>query len=238
MTDRIGKRPVGRAPLDRERVFRGAMAVADDAGIAGLTIRSLAKELGVKPMSLYHYVANKDEILDGVVDLVFSEIELPTPGRDWRGELRRRAASARQVLRRHTWAIALLESRTVPGPATLQHHDAFIATLRTAGFSVEMAAHAFAVLDAFVYGFALQEATLPFEGPEDVADVTTSILEGFPLDRYPHLAEMATEHVLQPGYDFGDEFDFGLDLILDALESKTIGKRSARRHPAHTPLRA
>lgn len=219
MTERMGRKGRGRASLDRERVFRGAMAVADVSGIAGLTIRSLAKELGAKPMSLYHYVANKDEILDGVVDLVFSEIELPTPGEDWRQELRGRAVSARQVLRRHPWAIALLESRTTPGPATLQHHDAFIATLRAAGFSIEMAAHAFAVLDAFVYGFALQEATLPFEGPDEVADLVTSMLEGFPADRYPHLAEMATEHVLQPGYDFGDEFDFGLDLILDALDA-------------------
>jgi AcrR family transcriptional regulator len=221
----------GRAPLSRDRVLQGAMAVADTAGIAGLTIRSLAKELGVKPMTLYHYVANKDEILDGVVDLVFSEIELPSVGGDWRQELRRRAVSARAVLRRHPWAIGLLESRATPGPAGLRHHDAFIGTLRTAGFTIQMAAHAFAVLDAFVYGFALQEATLPFEGPDDVPDLVTSILEQFPVDEYPHLAEMATEHVLQPGYDFGDEFGFGLELILDGLEAAAHGE-STRAEPA------
>ena len=207
----------GRAPLNRERVLRGAVAVADRSGIGALTMRSLAVELGVKPMSLYHYVAGKEEILDAIVDAVFSEIELPVAGDDWRAAMRLRARSARQVLRRHPWAIGLLESRTNPGPATLAHHDAVIGTFRRAGFSVPMAAHAFAVLDSYIYGFALQEATLPFEGP-DASDVAEAILEQFSPDDFPYLAEMATEHVLQPGYDFGDEFEFGLDLILDALD--------------------
>ena len=207
-----------RPPLSRERVLRGAVAVADAGGIGALTIRSLAHELGVKPMSVYHHVANKDEILDGIVDIVFSEIELPTIGGDWRTEMRRRGSSARAALRDHPWAIGLLESRTSPGPATLRHHDAVIGTLRTGGFSVEMTAHAYALIDSYVYGFALSEASLPINGPEPVPDVAEQMVEQFSPDDYPHLVEFAVEHVLQPGYDFGSEFEYGLDLILDALE--------------------
>ena len=206
-----------RAPLSRERVLQGAIAIADAEGIAALTIRSLAQHLGVKPMSLYYYVANKSEILDAIVDVVFSEIDLPTVDGDWRSEIRFRAHSARQVLRRHSWAIGLLESRTTPGPDTLRHHDAMLGTLRGAGFSIEMTAHAYALIDSYVYGFALQEAALPFDGPDTVTTVAVPMMEQFPDGEYPHLVELATKHILQPGYDFGDEFDFGLDLILDAL---------------------
>jgi AcrR family transcriptional regulator len=212
-----------RAPLSRERVLHGAVAIADAGGIGSLTIRSLAQELGVKPMSVYYHVANKDEILDGIVDLVFSEIELPSADGDWRSEMRRRAISARRVLRRHPWAIGLMESRTTPGPATLRHHDATIGTLRGAGFSVAMTAHSYALLDSYVYGFALQEAALPFYGPETVADVAEPITQQFSADEYPHLFEMATEHILQPGYDFGDEFELGLSVILDALTRSIPG---------------
>jgi AcrR family transcriptional regulator len=206
-----------RRRLSRERVLRGAMAVADAGGIDSLTIRSLARSLGVKPMSVYYYVANKDEILDCIVDLVFSEIELPAPDGDWRVEIRRRADSARKALRAHPWAIGLMESRTSPGPTTLRHHDAVIATLRGAGFSRAMTAHAYALIDSYVYGFALQEAGLPFEGSDSVADIAEPIMERFATGEYPHMVEMATEYYLQPGYDFGDEFQWGLDLILEAL---------------------
>jgi AcrR family transcriptional regulator len=206
-----------RAPLSRERVLRAAVAVADGSGVSALTIRSLAAELGVTAMSVYYYVANKGEILDGIVDVVFSEIELPPSDGDWRSEIRRRATSARRVLARHPWAIGLLESRKSPGPANLRHHDAMIGTLRAAGFSVEMTAHAYALLDSYVYGFALQEAALPFEGKDTAADVAEPIMERFPAGEYPHLVELATEYILQPGYDFGDEFEFGLNVILDAL---------------------
>jgi AcrR family transcriptional regulator len=206
-----------RTPLSRERVLAGAVAIADADGIAALTIRSLAQYLGVKPMSLYYYVANKGEILDAIVDVVFSEIDLPTVDGDWRSEIRLRATSARHVLRRHSWAIGLLESRTTPGPDTLRHHDAMLGTLRGAGFSIEMTAHAYALIDSYVYGFALQEAALPFDGPATVTDVAVPMMEQFPDGKYPHLVELATEHILQPGYEFGDEFDFGLNLILDAL---------------------
>ena len=221
MQEPASESPEGRAPLSRERVLRAAVAVADAAGIGALTIRSLAQELGVKPMSVYHYVANKDEILDGIVDLVFDEIDLPSTDGDWRSEMRRRATSARRALRRHPWAIGLMESRTTPGPATLRHHDAVIGTLRGAGFSIQMTAHAYALLDSYVYGFALQEASLPFEGPETVAGVAEPMMQQFPAGEYPHLVEMATEHILKPGYDFGDEFDFGLGVILDGLTKST-----------------
>jgi AcrR family transcriptional regulator len=206
-----------RRPLSRERILRAAMTVADAGGLASLTIRSLAQELGVKPMSVYYYVANKDEILDGIVDLVFGEIELPSIEGPWRSEIERRAHSARSVLRRHSWAIALLESRTSPGPATLRHHDAVIGTLRGGGFSVENTAHAYALLDAYVYGFAVQEAALPFEGPDTVAEVAAPMMELFDPAAYPHLLELTTDYVLQPGYDFGNEFEFGLGLVLDGL---------------------
>jgi AcrR family transcriptional regulator len=218
MSKSVTERPAERAPLSRDRVLQGAITVADAGGIGGLTIRSLAQELGVKPMSVYHYVANKDEILDGIVDLVFSEIELPEPGGDWQSEMRRRANSARRVLRRHHWAITLLQSRINPGPATLRHHNAIIGALRGAGFSVELTAHAFALIDSYVYGFALSEAALPIHGPDSVADVAESMMqEFFAPGAYPHLVEFTTEHILKPGYEFGDEFEFGLTLILDAL---------------------
>jgi AcrR family transcriptional regulator len=206
-----------RAPLSRERVLRGAMTVADEGGIGALTIRSLARHLGIKPMSVYYYVAGKDEILDGIVDLVFSEIGLPSADGDWRSQMRRRAISARQALRRHPWAIGLMESRSNPGPATLRHHDATLGTLRAGGFTVAMTAHAYALLDAYTYGFALQEAALPFNS-ETVREAAEAFTRQIAAE-YPYLAEMAAEHVSRPGYDFGDEFEIGLTHILDALAS-------------------
>ena len=206
-----------RPRLSRERVLLGAVAVADAGGIASLTIRSLATELGVRPMSVYHHVANKEEILDGIVDLVFAEIELPTIGGEWHEEMRRRAASAREAMRRHPWAIGLVETRTSPGPATLNHHNAVIGTLREAGFSIEMTAHAFALIDAYVYGFALSEATLPINGPETVTEVAEQMMEFFTAEDYPHLLEFTMEHVMKPGYDYGKEFEFGLGVVLDGL---------------------
>lgn len=206
-----------RIPLSRERVLECAVALADESGIAALTIRSLAHSMGTKPMSLYYYVANKDEILDGIVDMVFSEIELPAPDGKWREEMRRRAHAVRSALRRHPWAVALMDSRSAPGPATLRHHEATLATLRSAGFSIQLTAHAYAMLDSYIYGFALQEAALPFEGRDTAAEITIPIMERFATGEYPHMVEIAVEHVLKPGYDFGDEFDFGLDLILDGL---------------------
>lgn len=209
---------MGRPPLSRERVLDAALGLADADGIESLTMRKLGQALGVEAMSLYNHVANKDELLDGMVDLVFGEIGLPTAGDDWRAAMRQRAVTARHVLKRHRWAVGLMESRRSPGPATLRHHDAVIGALRQAGFSVELTAHAFSALDSYIYGFALQEASLPFESGDETAELAQEILAALSPEEYPHLTELAVEHVLRPGYDYGDEYQFGLDLILDGLE--------------------
>jgi len=208
-----------RTPLSRERLLEAAITVADTGGIAALTIRSVAAELGVKPMSLYHHVANKEAIVDGVIDIVFAEIELPSPDTGWRTALSRRAHSARAVLRRHPWATPLMESRTHPGPATLRHHDAVLAALRRGGFSVELAGHAYSVLDSYIYGFALEEAALPFT-PQNAGDAVMDFVDQFAPADYPYLVEFAEQRVMRPGYDYGDEFNFGLNLILDGLEQR------------------
>lgn len=209
----------GRRPqLSRERVLGCAMAVADAGGIGSLTIRSLAQQLDVKPMSVYYHVANKAEILDGIVDMVFSEMYLPVVGGEWRTEIGKRTRSARSVLRSHPWAIPLLESRTSPGAATLAQHDAVLGTFRSAGFSRALTAHAYALLDAFVYGFAVQESSLPFEGRDGVAEVAEPMLALMATGNYPHLLDMAQSYYVRPGYDFGDEFEVGLSVLLDGLE--------------------
>ena len=207
-----------RQPLSRERVVRAAMALADAGGIDALTMRRLGDELGVEAMSLYRHVANKDDLIDGMTDAVFAEIELPFGATDWRTAMRERAASVRAALSRHPWATPLMQSRTSPGPATMRHHDTVIGTLRTAGFSVALTAHAFSALDSYIYGFAQQQRSLPFETGEQTAELAEAILAQFPAEAYPHLAELTVQHVLQPGYDYGDEFEFGLDLVLDGLE--------------------
>jgi AcrR family transcriptional regulator len=207
-----------RAPLSRERVLAAAIALADAGGIEALTMRRLGQELGVEAMSLYRHVANKDDLLDGMVDVVFGEIELPTVGTDWRTAMRERAISVRAALTRHPWATPLMQSRSTPGPATLRHHDTVIGTLRSAGFPIALVAHAFSALDSYIYGFALQQRSLPFETEEETAELATAIMARFPADQYPHLVELTVEHVLQPGYDYGEEFALGLDLILDGLE--------------------
>ncbi len=216
----------GRGRLDRDRVLRAAVARADVGGIGSLTMRRLGEDLGVEAMSLYNHVANKGDLLDGMIDIVFGEIDLPTEEAGWRTAMRRRAISAREVLARHPWAIGRMESRATPGPATLRHHDTVLGILRTAGFSVTLAAHAYSALDSYIYGFALQEPSLPFDaGPNsgqdagpDTAKLTREIMARFTSGQYPHLTELAVEHVLQPGYDYADEFEYGLDLILDGLE--------------------
>jgi len=207
-----------RVPLNRERVLRTAVALADERGIESLTMRALGERLGVEAMSLYYYVANKEELLDGMVDLVYGEIELPPRQADWKTAMRQVATSNHEALSRHRWAITLMETRTRPGPANLRHHDSVIRTFREAGFSIAQAIHAFSVLDSYVSGFALQELTLPFDTPGELAEAAESILRQFPADEYPHLAETITEHVTKPGYDYADEFKVGLDVILDAIE--------------------
>jgi AcrR family transcriptional regulator len=212
-----------RLPLTRELIFAAAVALADERGLEGLTMRALGEVLGVEAMSLYHYVANKDELLDGMVEVVFSEIELPTSDVDWKKAMRRRAISTREAIARHPWAVGPLQSRTSPGPANFRLHNAVLGCLREAGFSVENAVHAYSVQDAYIYGFAFQERILPVDTPGELAEAAESVRRQFSVNDYPHIAETISERITKSGYDFADEFEFGLDLILDGLE----GLRSA-----------
>ena len=206
-----------RARLNRDKVVQAAIDLADTDGIESLSMRKLGVALGIEAMSLYSHVANKGEVLDGMIDAVFGEIDAPSSRINWKSALRRRAISIRQVMARHPWAIGLMESRTARGPATLRHHDTVIGMLREAGFSIELAAHALSALDSYIYGFALQERNVPSVTGE-TARLAQLLLTQLSSDEYPHLAELTVKHVLQPGYDHGNEFEFGLDLILDGVE--------------------
>ena len=203
------------------------MALADAHGLEELSMRRLADELGVEAMSLYHHVPNKSAILDGMVDLVFEEIELPRVELGWKTALRRRSESVREALLRHRWALRVLESRKAPGLATLTHHDAVLGCLRGAGFSLGLSAHAYAVIDAYVFGFVHTELTLPFQTPEETREVVGGMFEPLPEGAFPHLVELATKHVLAPGYAFANEFPFGLELVLDGLERALAAERAA-----------
>ncbi|MEV8639032.1 TetR/AcrR family transcriptional regulator [Streptosporangium sp. NPDC051023] len=202
-------------------MLEAAIRVADRGGVAAITMRRVAQELGVEAMSLYHHVPNKDAILDGVIDVVFAAITLPsTECDDWRDAIRVRASSARVVLSQHSWALGLMDSRRNPGPATLRHHDAVLGVLREAGFTLPMAAHAVSLIDSYIGGFVLQEANLPVTTPDDVEEVAGGILERLPVDELPYLTEMIVDYALRPGYDHTSEFSYGLDLILDELEAR------------------
>jgi AcrR family transcriptional regulator len=207
-----------RVPLSRERVLQTALKLADQGGLESLSMRKLGQELGVEAMALYYHFANRDEIVDGIVDLVFGEVELPSTGPDWRAAMRRRAISLRDALLHHRWAIGLMESRRNPGPANLRHHDAVIGSLRAGGFDMAMAAHAYSLLDSYIYGFALTKMNLPFDTTTDIAEMAETMLEPFPLGEYPNLADFITEHAMKPGYDYADEFEYGLEVILDGLD--------------------
>lgn len=207
-----------RIRLSRELVVRAAMAHADAGGLEALSMRTLAEALSVAPMALYRHVANRDDLVDAMVDIVFSEVDLPSSDSNWKTAMRQRAISLRDVLSRHRWAVGLMESRANPGPASLRHHDAVIGSLLVGGFSMEMAAHAYSVLDSYIYGFALTKMNLPFETGEQVAEVARTMLQPFPMDAYPNLVAFITEHAVKPGYDYADEFEYGLDLILNGLE--------------------
>jgi len=220
-----------RTFLTKERVLQAAVALAARDGIEALTMRKLADDLGVGAMSLYHYVPNKEELLTGMVDIVFSEIELPATDVDWKTAMRRRAISTREVLNRHRWAVGLMESRAVPGPASFRLHDAVLGCLREGGFSIEMTIQAYSVQDAYIYGFALQETNLPFDDAEGGAAVAEEQARQFAeaaqeqqtaalAEEFPYLAEVVAGHVAEVGYDFTTSFEYGLDLILDALERR------------------
>ena len=209
-----------REQLSGERVLRTAVALADRHGIDWLSMRKLADELGVSAMSPYYYVPNKDRLIDGMIDIVFSEIEPPSLELDWKTAMRRRAVSTRQVLNRHRWAIGNMEGRTDHGPANLRLHDAVLGCLRAAGFSLEMTVHAYSVQDSYIYGFVLQETDMSSETPDDFAAEAQRQMTAYEdvLADYPHLVEVVGGHVAQVGYDYDTEFLFGLDLILDGLD--------------------
>ena len=212
-------------------MLQAAVALAARDGIESLTMRKLADELGAGAMSLYHYVANKERLLDEMIDIVFSEIELPSTDVDWKTAMRRRAISTREVLNRHRWAVGLMESRKSPGPASIRLHNAVLGCLREGGFPIEMTIQAYSVQDAYIYGFALQEKNLPFENAEESAAVAEDQARQFAelaqeqqgaalAEQFPYLAEVVAGHVAEVGYDFTAAFEYGLDLILDALDKR------------------
>jgi AcrR family transcriptional regulator len=211
-----------RTPLSRPRVLQAAVARADEDGLEAFSMRGLAQELGVVPMALYKHVANKDELLDGMVDIVFAEIESPVIGPEWRSEMRNRAHSAREALKRHSWAIGLMETRSA-GPANLRNHNAVMGCLREAGFSFAQAIHAYSVQDAYIYGFALQEKTLGFETARSAGEAAQrrALAVGM-FGEYPYLAEIV-EKLAESGYDNAVEFAWGLDLILEGLDRRRRG---------------
>jgi AcrR family transcriptional regulator len=216
-----------RSPLSEERVLRTAVALADRHGLEWLSMRKLADELDVAAMTLYYYVPNKDRLIDGMVDIVFSEIEPPSLELDWKTAMRRRAISTREVLNRHRWAVGHMEGRTAHGPANLRLHDAVLGCLRAAGFSIEATVHAYSVQDAYIYGFALQETDMSSETPDDFAAEAQRQMREYEavLAEYPHLVEVVGGYIAKSGYDYAEEFLFGLDLILDALDALRSGPR-------------
>jgi AcrR family transcriptional regulator len=224
-----GTRTAERIPLSKDRIVQAAVALADAQGYESLSMRNLARELGAAPMSLYRHFANKEELLDAMIDVVFSEIYPPVIGGEWKTELRKRGISAREALRRHPWAVGLMETRMNPGPASAEHHNATMGCLREAGFPFRQAVHAYNLLDAYTYGFALQEKTIPFETPEESAEMA-KITVGEKGSGYPYLAEVVTEFATSGGYDYTAEFEFGLDFILDGLERFKRTIRSGRRY--------
>jgi AcrR family transcriptional regulator len=215
------------APLSKQRVLEAAVLLADEIGIASLSMRKLGQALGVEAMSLYKHVANKDDILDGIVDIVAGEIEVPAVGGDWKAAMRRRAISAHQVLMRHPWATMLIVSRANVGPAMLRYVDATIGCLREAGFSYAMADHAWNAIDSYVYGFTLQKLNFPFQ-PEEYAKMAKAFLPRIPPEAYPYLNGMSQE-VIAGRHDGLHDLAFGLDLVLDGLEAILAG-RGRKRH--------
>jgi AcrR family transcriptional regulator len=209
-----------RVPLSRERVLDAAVAFADRHGFEALSMRKLGEELGTSAMALYYYVPTKERLLDGMIEIVFGEIEPPSADGDWKAEMRKRALSTREALRRHPWAVGEMEGRTEHGPANLRLHNDVLGCLRAAGFSIEMTVRAYSVQDAYIYGFALQERDMSSETPDDFAAEAQRQMHSYQavLADYPYLVEVVGGHVAETGYDYATEFLFGLDLILDGLD--------------------
>jgi AcrR family transcriptional regulator len=205
-----------RSPLTRDRVLRAAIRLADRQGLDALSMRRLAKSLKVEAMSLYNYVANKDDVLDGMVDLVIGEITLPTPGGDWKAAMRARATSAHAVMLAHPWAPMLVVSRISVGPNMLRYIDATLGTLRHAGLSWAEVDRAWNAIDSHIYGFTLQLQNFPVD-PAEYAAAAASYLQMIPVEKYPYMHELSVQ-VANGTHDGTHDFAFGLELILDGLD--------------------
>lgn len=210
-----------RRPLSRDRVLQAALRLVDKAGVESLTMRGLAGTLGVEAMSLYKHVANKDEVLDGLIDLVVAEIEVPPPGTEWRQAMRERARSARRVFLRHRWAALLMESRLSQSPTKLRYVNAVLGLLRQGGFTAPMAYRAFLLIDSYLYGFIMQEVSWPNDD-SNISQVGEEMTTHMSPADYPHVVE-TMGHVMAMSVDgklgvvYDTEFNAGLDLILDSL---------------------
>lgn len=203
-------------PLSRERILDTALRLADKGGLEALSMRKVAQALGVKAMSLYNHIANKDDMIDGIVDIVVSDIELPRFDLDWKTAMLQRALSAHDVLLKHPWAAMAIMSRINVGPAMLRYVDTTIGCLRKAGFSWEMADHAWNAIDSHIYGFTLQELTFPIEVSE-YAETAKSFISYIPPNQYPYMHQLSL-YVIDGSYSGLHDFKFGLNLILDGLE--------------------
>ncbi len=201
-------------------MLHSAIALADKEGIAGVSMRKLAQELGVEAMSLYNHVANKNELLDGMVDAVAGEIAVPAKDADWKAAIRTIAVSSYEALLRHPWAGSLW-MRQMPGPARLRHFDAVLGSLRDAGFSEDLTFHAYHILQSFVLGYTLQVLTYRTLALEDLEDTAASFIQQLSADEYPHFADHVRQH-MEPGVRDESAFQLGLDLILDGLERLQI----------------
>ena len=211
-------RPEQRLPLSRERVLHAAIALADRGGIESLSMRKLGQELGVEAMSLYNHVANKDDIEDGIVEIVLEEIDVPSDGADWKAALRQTAISSHDVFVRHRWACSLMMRRPRVSPARMHWMESVLRTLREAGFSADMTHHAYHALDSHITGFTLWQVSMPFETKEELDELAVGFLREIPADEYPYVIEHAHQHLEPASPDGASEFEFGLDLILDGLE--------------------
>ena len=206
-----------REPLSRDRIIATALDLADEGGVNTISMRRIGQRLGVEAMSLYNHVANKDEILDGLAEIVLGKIEVPSSDDDWKDGMRRRTTSARDVFRRHPWAMGLVETHSQStSPQRLGYHDAILGVLRNAGFDDRLAMRAFSILDAYIFGFILQELNLSFDDDAGLQEVGADLLRQM-SESFPHLTQV-TANAMAQGYDQAEEFQFGLDLILDALE--------------------
>jgi AcrR family transcriptional regulator len=217
-----------RPALTHDRIVEAAARVADAGGLAQVSMRNVGRELGVEAMSLYHHVANKEALLDGLTSWIFAQVDLPEPDAPWRPAMAARAASARAVLSAHPWALGLVESRRSPGPPQLRYHDAVLGCLRGNGFSISLAVHAFSAIDSYVYGFVLTETNLPFDADEGAEGFVEEIGDLLDPAQYPHLVEVVTAQIAG-GFAYGDEFEFGLDLVLDSVERHLRADPAPRR---------